>query len=78
VSAATAVLKHAPGVQQLDVRNVLWLLAAMVFVVGPHLLRLPNWLGFFFIGVVAWRAWIPPSAGWNSRQGEYSRARSRC
>jgi len=46
------------GSPQLDVRNVLWLLAAMVFVVGPHLLRLPDWVGIFFMAVVAWRAWI--------------------
>ena len=43
---------------QLDVRNVMWLLAAMLFVVAPHILRLPNWLGIFFVTVVAWRAWI--------------------
>ena len=52
----------AAGSPQLDVRNVMWLLAAMVFVVGPHLLRLPNWLGTFFLAVVAWRAWISWSA----------------
>jgi protein-glutamine gamma-glutamyltransferase len=43
---------------QLDVRNVMWLVAAMLFVVAPHVLRLPNWLGIFFGVVVAWRAWI--------------------
>ena len=58
MSAATAVLRDAPRSPQLDVRNVLWLLAAMVFVVFPHLLRMPNWLAIFFLGVVAWRAWI--------------------
>ena len=42
----------------LDVRNVLWLLAAMLFVVAPHLFRLPYWVGVFFIVVLAWRAWI--------------------
>ncbi|HSN22050.1 MAG TPA: DUF3488 and transglutaminase-like domain-containing protein, partial [Usitatibacter sp.] len=46
----------------LDIRNVLWLLAAMLFVVAPHLLRLPYWVGFFFVVVVAWRAWISWSA----------------
>jgi transglutaminase-like putative cysteine protease len=40
----------------------MWLLAAMLFVVAPHLLRLPNWLGIFFVTVVAWRAWI----AWNA------------
>ncbi len=42
----------------LDVRNVLWLLAAMGFVVAPHLPRMPNWIGAFFALVVGWRAWI--------------------
>jgi transglutaminase-like putative cysteine protease len=52
----------AANPRPLDVGNVMWLLAAMAFVVGPHLLRLPNWLGIFFLGVVAWRAWIAWSA----------------
>ncbi|MGZ5084876.1 MAG: transglutaminase TgpA family protein [Usitatibacter sp.] len=52
----------APSSPHLDVRNVLWLLAAMVFVVAPHLLRLPYWVGVFFLLVVAWRAWIAWSA----------------
>jgi protein-glutamine gamma-glutamyltransferase len=42
----------------LDVRNVMWLLAAMVFVVAPHLLRMPYWVVVFFLAIVAWRAWI--------------------
>lgn len=46
----------------LDVRNVTWLLASMAFVVAPHLLRLPHWVGIFFGVVVAWRAWISWSA----------------
>lgn len=51
-----------PASPQLDVRNTLWLLAAMLFVVGPHLLRLPTWVTIFFVVVVAWRAWIAWSA----------------
>jgi transglutaminase-like putative cysteine protease len=42
----------------LDVRNVMWLLASMGFVVAPHVLRLPEWVGVFFCLVVGWRAWI--------------------
>ena len=42
----------------LDVRNVLWLLAAMVFVVAPHVQRIPYWIGILCGIVVAWRAWI--------------------
>ena len=48
----------AANPKPLDVGNVMWLLMAMVFVVGPHLPRLPNWLAIFFLAVVAWRAWI--------------------
>lgn len=51
-------MSKRPPSPQLDVGNVMWLLAAMLFVVAPHLLRLPNWLGIFFVTVVAWRAWI--------------------
>ena len=47
-----------PPPPPLDVKNVMWLLAAMVFVVAPHLTRLPSWVGIFFGVVVAWRAWI--------------------
>lgn len=52
----------AANPKPLDVGNVMWLLMAMVFVVGPHLPRLPNWLAIFFLAVVAWRAWIAWSA----------------
>lgn len=42
----------------LDVRNVMWLLASMTFVMAPHALRLPEWVAAFLVVVVAWRAWI--------------------
>jgi len=42
----------------LDFRNVTWLLAAIAFVVAPHLVRLPYWVGVFFLVVVSWRGWI--------------------
>jgi transglutaminase-like putative cysteine protease len=42
----------------LDVRNVMWLLAAMVFVVAPHLMRLPYWVDAIFLVIVGWRAWM--------------------
>lgn len=51
-----------PYSPHLDMRNVLWLLAAMLFVVAPHLLRLPYWVGIFFVVVIGWRAWISWSA----------------
>jgi protein-glutamine gamma-glutamyltransferase len=51
-----------PASPHLDVRNVLWLLAAMVFVVAPHLLRLPYWITAFIVAIIGWRAWIAWSA----------------
>jgi transglutaminase-like putative cysteine protease len=51
-------VKGIPVATHLDVRNVMWLLAAMMFVVAPHLPRQPYWVGFFFVVVVAWRGWI--------------------
>ena len=50
-------MSPVPASPHLDVRNILWLLAAMGFVVAPHLLRLPYWVSAFFIAVLAWRAW---------------------
>ena len=51
-------MSAVPYSPHLDIRNVLWLLAAMAFVVAPHMLRLPPWVGIFFGVIVAWRAWI--------------------
>ena len=47
-----------PSSPHLDIRNVLWLLAAMAFVIAPHLFRLPYWIALFCIAVLGWRAWI--------------------
>jgi protein-glutamine gamma-glutamyltransferase len=51
-------MRSVPASPHLDMRNVMWLLAAMVFVVAPHLLRMPYWVSMFFLAIVAWRAWI--------------------
>ena len=51
-------MRSVPASPHLDIRNVMWLLAAMVFVVAPHLLRMPYWVVVFFLAIVAWRAWI--------------------
>ena len=51
-------MRALPASPHLDVRNVMWLLAAMLFVIAPHLPRLPYWVGIFFIAVVGWRGWI--------------------
>ena len=56
------MMSPQPTSPHLDVRNVLWLLAAMAFVVAPHLARLPEWVTIFFGVVIAWRAWIAWSA----------------
>jgi transglutaminase-like putative cysteine protease len=51
-------MRGVPASPHLDVRNVMWLLAAMVFVVAPHLVRMPSWVAVFFLAIVAWRGWI--------------------
>jgi transglutaminase-like putative cysteine protease len=53
-AGSPAILASTP----LDVRNVLWLLAAMTFVVAPHVPRLPYWIAILCAVVVAWRAWV--------------------
>ena len=59
-------MKKKPPVPEtpLDVRNVMWLLVAMLFVVGPHLLRMPTWVGSLMVAIVGWRAWI----AWTARR----------
>ena len=47
-----------PASPPLDVRNVMWLLAAMVFVMLPHVPRMPYWIAVLCGILVAWRAWI--------------------
>ena len=51
-------MSAVPASPHLDVRNVLWLLAAMVFVMAPHVTRLPYWIAVFCAVIIAWRAWI--------------------
>lgn len=55
MSALAAPAGASPA---LDVRNVLWLLASMVFVVAPHIERMPLWVGAFCAIAVIWRGWI--------------------
>ena len=47
-----------PASPPLDVRNVMWLLAAMLFVMAPHVQRMPYWIAVLCAILVAWRAWI--------------------
>jgi transglutaminase-like putative cysteine protease len=48
----------APAYPPLDVKNVLWLLAAMGFVLAPHMSRLPYWIAVLIVIILAWRAWV--------------------
>ncbi len=51
-------MSGSPASPHLDVRNLMWLLVAMAFVVAPHLPRLPDWVAAFFLLVVGWRGWM--------------------
>ncbi len=42
----------------LDMRNVMWLLAAMIIVMAPHAMRIPYWIAILCAIVIAWRGWI--------------------
>jgi len=56
-------MSHAIPNAALDARGVMWLLGAMLFVVTPHLLRMPEWVAGFFLAMVAWRGWV----AWRAR-----------
>ena len=51
-------MSATPAYSPLDVKNVLWLLAAMAFVLAPHVPRLPYWMAIFVALIIGWRAWI--------------------
>jgi protein-glutamine gamma-glutamyltransferase len=57
MSAAPAPL-FGRASPHLEMRNVQWLIAAMAFVIAPHVLRLPSWVGLFCAAILLWRAWI--------------------
>ena len=42
----------------LTVANIIWLLAAMSFVIAPHVARLPLWITACCIAAGSWRLWI--------------------
>ncbi len=42
--------------------NVTWLLAALAFVIAPHVTRLPWWITACCVGAGAWRWWIARKA----------------
>lgn len=41
-----------------EVRDVLWLLLTLAWVLAPHLSVLPLWVSASVAGLIAWRAWI--------------------
>jgi transglutaminase-like putative cysteine protease len=51
-------MSATPAYPPLDVKNVLWLLAAMAVVLAPHVPRLPYWMAILVGILIAWRAWI--------------------
>jgi protein-glutamine gamma-glutamyltransferase len=42
----------------LTLNNIVWLLAALGFVIAPHIARLPIWVTAVCVGAGAWRWWI--------------------
>ena len=52
----------SPRSPALTLANVLWLIAAMAFVIAPHLERQPLWVGAFCGLILAWRGVI----GWRA------------
>ena len=41
-----------------EVRDVLWLLLTLAWVLAPHVLVLPLWVSASVVTLIAWRAWI--------------------
>lgn len=52
------------GRRERDVRDTLWLLLTLVWVLAPHAMQLPAWCAAAIVAVVAWRAWLT----WNGRR----------
>ena len=59
-------MSASPDTAALKVSNVLWLMAAMAFVIAPHAGRLPIWVSVACIaaaiwrGLIAWNGWKMP------------------
>ncbi len=59
-------MSASPDTAALKVSNVLWLMAAMAFVIAPHAERLPLWVSTACIaaglwrGLIAWHGWKMP------------------
>ena len=52
------------GRREREVRDTLWLLAALVWVLSPHALVLPLWCSAAIAALVGWRAWLT----WNGHR----------
>lgn len=61
-------MSSAPDAAALKRGNVFWLLAAMAFVVAPHVERLPLWVSATCAGVAVWRGLIAWH-GWKMPHG---------
>ena len=48
----------AIGRREREVRDTLWLLLALVWVLAPHALVLPLWCSAAIVAMVVWRAWL--------------------
>jgi len=59
-----AALTAAIGRREREVRDTLWLLLTLVWVLSPHALVLPLWCTGAVVALVAWRAWLT----WNGHR----------
>ena len=59
-----ATLATAIGRREREVRDTLWLLLTLVFVLSPHALTLPLWCTASVVALVVWRAWLT----WNGHR----------
>ena len=46
------------GRREREVRDTLWLLATLVWILAPHVPTLPAWCSVAIAGLVGWRAWL--------------------
>ena len=53
-----SALVVAIGRREREVRDTLWLLFTLVWVLAPHVLDLPLWCSAALVGLVVWRAWL--------------------
>ena len=52
------------GRREREVRDMLWLLATMLWILAPHVLDLPPWCSVTIVALVVWRGWLT----WSGRR----------